>query len=252
MSLFKILRAARHPINKRLFRDPFYAWDPYDEFFYEDERVRKALEQLEEAYDTMYEPQNLRRRRKRTDQIDEASGIKAEEVAENRAEQKEEKQVLKKTTNWGDYLDRSEATPNKTFERANKIFEEASKSEKPDLVLDENDDLLNEKEKEFGEYLEYFEKKGKDVDFSATKFESSTIFKDGKKVTVTKHSKLQPDGTIKTEVNQEFMDKSGHKDSRKWVKEDSLKKKDEKEQQQKRIEVEEAEENKWVEIFDRL
>ena len=221
--------------------------DPYDEFRYQANQMRKTLEELEEAFDTHYEPESMHRRRRH--QIAEARGY-ARDSADESADEKFERQnqVARKTRNMEDYFYPFSSTKSKTFERASKIFEEANQSEK--LTLNENDELLNSHKEDFSEYLDYLDKKG-DVELSASSFESATIFKDGKTVTVTKHSKLQPDGTVKTEINQEVMDKSGKKDNRKWVKEDTLRKslgsKETKEQESKQKQEEKEQAKKQEE-----
>mmetsp|Transcript_79409 Transcript_79409/g.92822 ORF Transcript_79409/g.92822 Transcript_79409/m.92822 type:complete len:255 (-) Transcript_79409:122-886(-) len=243
MSLFNLLRQMSHPLRRRVPpRNPYIYqdyWDPFYDTSYENERIKKALEELEEAFDSYYEEmQPPRRRRQQIDQTSTKQGQITAETGKEQKGSKAEQQLEKRTPEWYSDWGVIESKPSKTFNRANKIFEELSKSATPDLTIQENDELLGEKENEFGEYAKaYFEgkEKEKDTEFSATKFESSTIFKDGKTVTVTKHSKLQPDGTIKTEINQEYVGKDGQKDSRKWVKEDSMKKAEIEGQEQEKL-----------------
>lgn len=112
-----------------------------------------------------------------------------------------------------------------TYNRAEKLLDQASSgksetNEKPSLTLEETNDLLKGSE-DFNNFgLNTFGKNSKNMKFSGTSYESSTIFKNGRAVTVSKHSTFNPDGTIRTEVNQEYVDDKGQKDSRKWVKED--------------------------------
>jgi len=59
---------------------------------------------------------------------------------------------------------------------------------------------------------------------SGRSFVSSTIMRNGKSVTVSKHSELTPDGTIKTRVDQKLRDHDheGHDQTKSWEKNFSL------------------------------
>jgi hypothetical protein len=49
-------------------------------------------------------------------------------------------------------------------------------------------------------------------------YTSSTICKDGKAVTVSKHSELNPDGTLKTRLDHKYRDNEGHDQVKSWEK----------------------------------
>lgn len=236
---FRLLRQlARLPRRHRPFYDPFY-----DPFFYPPEiyhptelrypmyRLREMMDEMEEMMDMFMEPERYIdiKESKKPALEQKGSEAKAEETKtatrekESTTQEKESKpQTVQAVTRAKrrdslSFFD-DEAT-DKVFGRAQQIFEQASKEEKPALTLDENDELLKSKE-EFEEIRKFFKNQG--MDFTGSHYQSSTIFKDGKMVTVAKHAKLNPDGTVKTEVVQEYKDNKGQKDSRKWMKEDKI------------------------------
>jgi DnaJ family protein B protein 6 len=53
--------------------------------------------------------------------------------------------------------------------------------------------------------------------FGGTSVSTSTIIRNGKKVSVTKKTTTQPDGTVKTEVTEETDDGTGHKNTKQYI-----------------------------------
>jgi hypothetical protein len=227
---FRLLRQlSRLPLRQRYFSDPFLY--PTEVFYqpmelrYPTHRMKDAFEELEEMMDMLMESERIPTKKdSKKLSLEKGSETETQEkVSETKTQQKEQAQTIKSvaskkaekesTSFFGEYNDQ-------TFERAQKLFEQSMKEEKPALTLEENDELLKGSE-EFEEIKKFFSEQG--MDFSGSSYQSSTIFKDGKMVTVSKHSKLGPDGKVKTEVVQEFKDSKGQKDSRRWVKEDKIK-----------------------------
>jgi DnaJ-class molecular chaperone len=95
--------------------------------------------------------------------------------------------------------------------RAEKLFEDVWSKEKPELVLDKSDDLL--KTNDFEKICQKYSS-SKDVNIVGDSYQKSTITKDGKTVEIIKKSILKPDGTLQTEVTEEYDDGKGKKDSR--------------------------------------
>jgi hypothetical protein len=92
--------------------------------------------------------------------------------------------------------------------------------------IEPNDDLLNRSKD-----LEDFYNRHKSNEKSENSYQpkifgrsytSSTISKNGKSVTVSKHSELNPDGTINTRLDQKYRDNEGHDQAKSWEKRLSL------------------------------
>jgi len=58
---------------------------------------------------------------------------------------------------------------------------------------------------------------------SGKSYASSTIYKNGKAVTVSRHSELTPEGVINTKLDQKFTDEAGHDQAHSWKKRFELK-----------------------------
>lgn len=263
MSLMKFARLGRYPLNRMMLRDPFFYYPEWHirELEYEQQKMQRVFEKVNEVFEALYEdpratPKSQAQRKPQESanqkQNDQATQKETQHSMKKEATQSPDKETEASNKNqhttarqegvseerrrrdmvnrygrnhwFDDYIDlfNSDRKGSQTFERANKIFEQSAQKDKPDLILEENDELLRGIP-EFEEYLKFFNRGGKG-DFSATSYESSTIFKNGKKVTVSKQSEMNPDGTIKTQVSQEFYDEKGNKDARRWVKEDNYKK----------------------------
>lgn len=109
-----------------------------------------------------------------------------------------------------------------------KLFEEFSNKKEGEemeiLSEDPNDEFLQHP-KELEDLYSRFKSEGSDSNSVVTgrSYVSSTICKNGKSITVSKHSELTPDGMIKTRLDQRFKDNEGHEKSKSWVKDLSLK-----------------------------
>lgn len=98
-----------------------------------------------------------------------------------------------------------------TFDRAQKLLDEMTAKGKPNIHISPDDELLKAPENLGDAYQKLGEKSG--AKLSGTSYQTSTITKDGKTVTVVRQSKLLPDGRISTKVSQHFQDESGHRDT---------------------------------------
>jgi hypothetical protein len=104
-------------------------------------------------------------------------------------------------------------------------------SEDPNVADDDNGFLNHPKELE--DLYNRYRSQGTEEDHhihhpvvTGRSFASSTICRNGKSVTVSKHSELTPDGTIKTRVDQRFKDNenNGHNKTKSWVRDLNLNK----------------------------
>jgi len=109
-----------------------------------------------------------------------------------------------------------------TYERAKKLFDDAVKKGKPDLTLEKEDDLLKAS-KDFEDFFKNFNKGNEESKMWGTTQQYSSISRDGKKVTVTRTSKLNPDGTIKTEVSECYDDGTGKPETKSVTSEEKWK-----------------------------
>jgi hypothetical protein len=108
---------------------------------------------------------------------------------------------------------------NKLSKYTNKLFDEIEHNKGEDLP-EENPKELLDCPKSFKQLIKQTKRKD-DVNNTVVRgesFESSTISKNGKTVTVSKHSKLNPDGTIKTKVEHHYEDEKGNEKSKSWKK----------------------------------
>jgi len=100
-----------------------------------------------------------------------------------------------------------------TFEEAQKLADEISHSDRPHLKPQKPKELLREPE----ELEELARRRERDrMHVEGTSYESSSITKDGKTVNVNRFSKLNPDGTVRTKVNEKLIDEEGHVESKTW------------------------------------
>jgi hypothetical protein len=252
-------------------RDPFFI-DIIDtpDFHQQSERMNEALNKISEAFEILSDPsytpkqtkqqsiegqeskklseksgkETLDKKEAQTIKMDKTETSKQEQPAEQNTEESktapletqektvQPREMINDLAYWLDPVWGGFERSNQTYARAEKLFEDVMKNEKPTLEMQETDELLKGKD-EFKDFAQLFG--NENSKFTGSSYQSSTIFKNGKAVTVSRYSKLNPDGTIKTEVNQEFVDPHGQKDSRTWVKEDNFFEKVEAEGEKKQL-----------------
>jgi hypothetical protein len=108
---------------------------------------------------------------------------------------------------------------NKLSKYTQKLFDEIDHNKGEDLP-EENPKELLDCPQSFKKLIKQTKRKDDEnkTEVRGESFESSTIIKNGKTVTVSKHSKLNPDGTIKTKVEHHYEDDKGNEKSKSWNK----------------------------------
>lgn len=98
-----------------------------------------------------------------------------------------------------------------TFDRAYQLLDEMVAKGKPNVDISQEDELLKVPEDMEKLFRESGDKPGSKL--SGESYQTSTITRDGKTVTVEKKSKLHPDGKLTTKVSQHFEDAEGHRNT---------------------------------------
>lgn len=98
-----------------------------------------------------------------------------------------------------------------------KLFDELSKTEGDEYQVENPKELL-ECPKSFKKLMKGAKQMDENAIVKGVSYESSTISKDGKTVSVSKHAKLNPDGTVKTKLEHHYEDDKGHEKNKSWQK----------------------------------